>query len=225
MCCLPWETSSCVAIKNSQPVFCHLNKSVKMDTSPSVWKADTLFMETTEETGFFSPKFSQLDCAKHWYPHPKNGKSLQCCARLRKGTPLQLYLQLFSALKTFLSGSSEMKNKSGLAPKSARWALERKFAISSEPQRTTFQEGKVPAGKKPVGKTSHSLIQPKLASLQLSLNIHSPIPWNTEGNARVPDTDEGNEAAFHSPDVCDICMVCLSLKFMPTSTNGTPLAL
>lgn len=84
----------------------------------------------------------QPDSAKHLYPHKKRRKSLQCCPRLRKRTPLQLYEQLYPALKTLLSGSSEARQKAGLAPESARW--QRKLVMRCKAQRTTFQDSKVP---------------------------------------------------------------------------------
>lgn len=84
----------------------------------------------------------QPDCAKHLYPHKKSGKSLQCSPRLRKRTPSQLYVQLYPALKILLSGSSETRQKAGLAPENARW--ERKLVMRWKPQGTAFQEGKVP---------------------------------------------------------------------------------
>ena len=173
-------------LRQVSPSVCPLNKSAKMDMSTSMWKADTLQMEPTEETATFSASLSghtkrtcQLDCAKHLYPHPENRKSLQGCARLRTGTPLQLYLQLFSALKTFLSGSSEMKQKAGLAPESASWALERKLAIRCKPQGTTFQEGKVPettSREKACGKNESQSFPTKIGLIRVSVSIHSLVP-------------------------------------------------
>lgn len=86
---------------------------------------------------------------------------------------MQFYVQLYLALKTLLSGSSETRQKAGLAPESARW--ERKLVMRCKPQRTTFQERKVPnyhQENKPVGKASHSLFQIKI-SLTLGIIEHS----------------------------------------------------
>lgn len=46
--------------------FCHLSRSAKMDTSTSMWKADTLQMEPTEETATFSASLSAHAGPVNW---------------------------------------------------------------------------------------------------------------------------------------------------------------
>lgn len=118
-----------------------------------------------------------------------------------------------------------MKQKAGLAPESARWALERKLAISCKPQRTTFQEGKVPetiSRKKACGKNES---QPFLTKINLTSGIiehsFSRSPEILKGMTKYQT--QMTVTVFQN--LCDICMMCLS--FMPnifkrnsTSTLG-----
>lgn len=104
---------------------------------------------------------------------------------------MQLYAQLYSALKTFLSRSSETRQKAGLAPESARWTLERKLVMRCKPQRTTFQEGKVPETtirKKACGKSKSQSFPIKI-SLTLGIIEHlvscCPEIWKRTANYQI----------------------------------------
>lgn len=112
-----------------------------------------------------------------------------------------------------------MKQKAGLAPESARWALERKLAISCKPQRTTFQEGKVPettSRKKACGK-NESQSFPTKTGLTSGIIEHSfshsreILKVMTKYQTQMKVTEQ--LTVFQN--LCDICMMCLSFMFIP----------
>lgn len=157
MCFLLRETSSCVASEESDSFFAtwaQMQNQKKQPPSPLPWVA-TLNLSTRLCKAF-------LPTQKEW--------KIQCCAGLRKGSPLQLYVQLHPVLKTFLSGGrGTNKAESWLSSWECQMGTGEKACDEMQAAENNFTGRASPRNyhqeKKPVVKASHNLFQPKLATL------------------------------------------------------------